>query len=236
MQKEKKEYMNKKYHNNFHDLEIPASEWMDISIPLRDNMMQGNLEPLTPHIEYIRHRNKGSDINLTQININSHNGTHIDCPFHHYLDGTTIDKMPYNTTIGPARVIEIQDPESIKTRELAAYNIQPGERILFKTQTSYRPDRLVRFFTDFVYLSRESAELLAAKKIRLVGIDYLSIADWNASAENYGIHDTLFNAGIFILEDINLTGVKAGHYELICLPMRLENGDAGPARALIRPL
>ena len=210
--------------------------WIDLSIPLRDNMMQGNLEPLTPHIEHIRHRNKGDPINLTQININSHNGTHIDAPFHHFVEGTTIDKMPHDVTIGPTRVIEIKDTVSIKPEELAVHDIQAGERILFKTSTSSRSDRIVKFFEDFIYLTIESAHYLAEKKIRVVGIDYITIGPWAEHEINYEIHNILFNAEIFIIEDLDMSQLNSGLYEMICLPLRLVNGDACPARALVRPI
>ena len=71
--------------------------------------------------------------------------------------------MPYDVTIGPTRVIEIKDTVSIKPEELAVHNIQPKERILFKTSTSSRSDRIVKFFEDFVYLTIESAHYLAEK-------------------------------------------------------------------------
>ena len=115
---------------------VSKSEWIDISLPLRDSMVQGPMEPLTPHIEFVLHRTKYDNVAMYQLNINSHNGTHIDAPFHFLDEGATIDKMPLDTTIGPARIIEIKDTVSIKTEELEAYNIQPGERILFKTRNS----------------------------------------------------------------------------------------------------
>jgi len=212
------------------------SGWIDITLPLHDNMLQGSLEPLTPHIELIRRHSKGDPLNLTQININSHNGTHIDSPFHHFSDGMTIDKMPPETTIGPARVIEIKDPVSINPEELEPYHIRRGERILFKTRNSYRPERFTVFFKDLVGLTMESARYLAKKKIRAVGIDYLTIGIINSENDNRNIHNELFNAGIFIIEDLDLTHVEPGNYEMVCLPIRLENGDAGICRAFIRPV
>jgi arylformamidase len=125
----------------------PKSEWIDVSLPLRDSMVQGFMEPLTPHIEFILHRKKGNNVAMYQININSHNGTHIDAPYHFVERGQTIDQMPLDVMIGPARVIEIKDTESIKPKELSPYNVQPGERILFKTQNSSRPERMKIFLT-----------------------------------------------------------------------------------------
>ncbi len=214
----------------------PESEWIDISIPFYDNMMQGSQEPLLPHIEHIRSPEKGDKTTVTQINICSHVGTHVDAPLHMLAGGMSIDQMPLDTTLGPARVIEIKDPVSVKMSELVQYNIQPGERILFKTRTSSRPGRWDKLLKDGVYLTTEVASFLAKTKVRCVGIDYLSIGNLRAKRNIKQTHLTLFRAGVFIIENIDLEGVKAGAYELVCLPLRLQRGDGAPARAAIRPL
>lgn len=213
----------------------PKSEWIDVSLPLRDSMVQGFMEPLTPHIEFILHRSKGNKVAMYQININSHNGTHIDAPYHFVERGQTIDKMPLDVMMGPARVIEIKDTESIKPDELLPCNIQAGERILFKTRNSSRPERMKKFFLDSVYVSLEGARFLIDKKISVVGIDYISIA--GGGMENIDkTHIELLDKGIYIIEDLDLSQVKAGRYEMICLPLKIEGGDASPVRAILRPI
>jgi arylformamidase len=209
------------------------SEWIDISVPLHDGMRQGPLEPLTPHIEFIMARDKGNPIDMLQININSHNGTHIDAPKHHVKGGSSIDEMPLDTGIGPARVIEISDTKSINVDEIHPYDIQAGERLLFKTHNSYRPERFTEFIRDWVYFSTEAVNYLAERKIRLLGIDAITIGSPLNANE---IHETLLTRGIYILEDLELGHVTPGRYEMICLPLRLEGGDASPVRAIIRPV
>ena len=63
-----------------------------------------------------------------------------------------------------------------------------------------------------------------------------STAEYRAKSGIHVAHRLLLSNGIYILEGINLSGVKPGGYELICLPIRLERGDAGLARAILRPL
>lgn len=212
------------------------SEWIDISIPLYDNMVHRSNEPLAPHIELVRSREKGDHSALTQINISSHLGTHIDAPFYLIAGGKTIDQMPLDTVIGPARVIEIKDPETIKIKELEPYDIKPGERLLFKTRTSYNPERLTKVCTDYVYFETDTINYLADKKIRVLGIDYWSIGNFRKGQNIPAMHETLLNKDIYIIEDLNLTNVKPGRYEMICLPLRLRGGDASPSRAVIRPI
>jgi arylformamidase len=208
------------------------SEWIDISVPLHDGMRQGPLEPLTPHIEFIMARDKGNPVDMLQININSHNGTHIDAPKHHVKGGSPIDQMPLDTGIGPARVIEIKDAETIMVDEIKPYDIRAGERLLFKTRNSYRPERFTKFLRNWVYFSSEAINYLIQRRIRLLGIDAISIGSPSNANE---IHEALLTRGIYILEDLELGHVEPGRYEMVCLPLRLQGGDASPVRAIIRP-
>ena len=41
---------------------------------------------------------------------------------------------------------------------------------------------------------------------------------------------------VYSKEAIDLFAVEAGNYEIICLPILLKDGDAGPARPIVRPL
>ena len=172
---------------------------------------------------------------MTQMTINTHHGTHVDAPRHFYPDGTSIDEMPLDTIMGPVRVIEIKDTESIKPEELAAHDIQPGERILFKTvNSSYY--KLGKFVEDFVFISSEAAQFLKDKKVSVVGIDYLGVGSFRDRANLVQVHQTFLGSGIWIIEALDLSNVKAGRYEIICLPVKIKHGDAGQARAIVRPL
>ena len=211
------------------------SKWIDISIPLRDRMVYGYAEHV-PRIQIAIHPDKEKPITLWDLNMKSHTGTHIDAPRHFIPDGITIDEMPLDVMIGPARVIEIKGPETIKTADLEPYDIRAGERILFKTKNSGRVYATQQYKGDFVTISPEAARYLAAKKIRLVGMDYLTIAGSDPMENVDIVHRAFLSNGIYIIEGLNLDGVEPGDYELVCLPLRLERGDAGPCRAVIRPL
>jgi arylformamidase len=112
------------------------SEWLDISYPISQDMVHWPTSPIYPHIEPVKDPSKGDRVTMFQINVNVHNGTHIDAPRHFIADGITIDNMSLDVMIGEARIIEIRDSESIKPEELADHDIQPDERILFKTRNS----------------------------------------------------------------------------------------------------
>jgi arylformamidase len=190
----------------------------------------------SPRVERIKDRDKGDGVTLTEIQWIDHVGTHVDAPLHFIERGKTIDEMPLNATIGRARVIEIEDTEAIKAEELASHRIRRGERILFKTQNSSRCYRTDDFVEDYVFISPAAAHFLVEKGIRAVGIDYISVGSYRHREMNHETHETLLNNGVYIIEGLNLSEVKAGRYELICLPILLERGDAGSARAIVKPV
>jgi arylformamidase len=140
--------------------------------------------------------------------------------------------MPFAATLGPARVIGIRDRESIKVPELRACRIRKGERILFKTRGSEARWKKRTFDRNYVYLTSEAARYLAERGVRTVGVDYLSVGGYHKDGAD--THRALLGAGIWIIEGLNLSGVKPGRHDLICLPLRIVNSDGAPARAVLR--
>jgi arylformamidase len=185
-------------------------------------------------IEKYRDMAGGDPCNVSFLRMGSHTGTHMDAPVHFIESGKSIDEMPLEATVGPAKVIEIRDAESIKTKELRAHSIQKGDRILFKTKNSEECWRSNSFFEDFVYVSYEAALYLAECKIQTVGVDYLSVGGFRK--DGVETHRSLLEAGIWIIEGLNLSGIRSGIYELVCLPLKIEKGDGAPARAAIRTI
>ena len=206
---------------------------MDISVPLKTGMVHWPDDPPVS-ISRTLDMTKGAALNVSQISMCSHTGTHMDAPLHFMASGKAIDEMPFTATIGLARVIEIHDPTAITLRELKIHRIRRGERLLFKTRNSSRCWQNKSFIEDFVYLSREAAEMLASRKVLTVGIDYLSVGGFKDDGAK--IHRILLQANIWIIEGLILSGVPAGNYELLCLPLKLKNGDGAPARALLKPM
>ncbi len=210
--------------------------WYDISVPLKQGMIYFPKDPAPPKIYRIMDVEKGDIVTMSMLEIISHTGTHIDTPLHFISGGSTVTDMPFDATIGPARVIEIKDYKKIKVEEIEEYHIKPGERILFKTRNSPIAYVSEKFIEDYVYLDTETAQYLAQKKVRLIGLDNITIGHFLDEENLRQTHRTLLEAGVYILENCALAEVPAGEYELICLPLHLYQGDAGPARAILRPL
>jgi len=208
--------------------------WIDISVPLKHGMVHWPGDPPVL-IKRTSDMERGDRANVSRLSMGSHTGTHMDAPLHFLRKAKAIDEMPLSVTIGPARVIEIDDPTSIKPEELRPHHIQHGERILFKTRNSSRCWHSDAFIKDFVALSVAAAQFLAGRRVRVVGVDYLSVGSYREGNGEL-VHQTLLKAGAWIIEGLNLAKVQAGRYELICLPLKLFQGDGAPARAILRPL
>lgn len=205
--------------------------WIDVSVPLTSSMAHW---PDNPPVEIERalDTSKGDPCNVSKMSLSVHTGTHMDAPVHFLPSGIGIDQAPLTAAIGRARVIEIGDHESIKPDELRSHNIQTGERVLFKTQNSLRCWQTNDFVKDFVYIAHEAAQYLASTGVQTVGVDYLSVGGYYA--DGAATHKALLEAGIWIIEGLNLAQAQPGIYDLICLPLRIVGGDGAPARAILR--
>jgi arylformamidase len=211
---------------------MPAADWIDVTVPLRTGMVHWPGDPEI-RIERVEAIDRGDLANVSHLSLGTHTGTHMDPPLHYLPGGLGIDEMPLATGIGPARVVEIQDRDAITSHELLAADIAPNERVLFKTRNSARVWKTDAFVEDFVAISVEAAEYLATTGVQLVGVDYLSVGAFHGDTGPI-VHRRLLEAGIWLVEGLNLGQVQPGAYELICLPLRIQDGDGSPARVVLR--
>jgi arylformamidase len=207
--------------------------WIDVSVALRTGMAHWPDNPPV-RIERQLDIDRGDSANVSVLSMGSHTGTHMDAPLHFIAGGKGLDEMGLEATIGRARVVEIHDPEAVGVDELRAKDITAGERLLFKTRNSYGAWDRAEFVEDFVYVSADAARFLAARRVRTVGVDYLSVGGFRRDGSE--THRALLGAGIWIIEGLDLGDVEEGDYELICLPLRVQRSDGAPARAILRPL
>jgi arylformamidase len=208
-----------------------VNDWIDISVAVRNGMVHWPGDP-DFHIERATDQEKGDVATVSRMSLGVHTGTHMDAPLHFIRHARSIDTIPLDTTVGPARVISIGDRKSITRGELAGHAILAGERILFKTENSDHAWDSDRFDEDFVYISQDGARYLAECGVRMVGVDYLSVGGFREDGRE--THEALLGAGIWIIEGLNLKGVEPGSYDLVCLPLRLIGAEGSPARAILR--
>ncbi len=206
------------------------NRWIDVSVPLQNGMVHWPGDPPV-EIRRVKELRRGDSSTLSRLSMGSHTGTHLDAPSHFLKNGATLDRIPWEALIGPARVIGIRHPERVTVAELHRSRIRRGERILFKTRNSVRCWKGNSFRPDFVHLDAEAARFLVQRGVRTVGMDYLSVGGYKKDGRD--VHRILLGAGIWIIEGLNLSSAAPGRYELVCLPLRIAGGEGAPARALL---
>ena len=201
----------------------------DISIGIDENL------PLWPgdpelRLHWAANIEQGDLVNLTELSMSIHTGTHIDAPLHFLPNGKPIDSLSLNVFVGEAQVVAIpQDVNLITVDILQDVCEINAARILFKTKNSQLWETS-KFQQDYVALEASAAQWLVDQGVQLVGIDYLSIAPFKDPAPT---HETLLNNEVVIVESLDLRLVKPGIYTLICLPLKLVGREAAPARAIL---
>lgn len=180
----------------------------------------------------------GDGANVSALSFGAHTGTHVDAPAHFFEGARKVESLDLEILIGEAEVIHVPDELRVIDQDFVSANCAPGtKRVLFKTRNSaFWTGDFTEFRTDFTYLDLDAARWLTNQGVKLVGIDYLSVERFNS--KDHETHRVLLSHDVIVLEGLNLTGVPAGNYELICLPLRLRShlGDGAPARAVLRTI
>ncbi|MFH0880097.1 MAG: cyclase family protein [Lentisphaerota bacterium] len=204
---------------------------IDISVPVRSGMLHWPGSRACK-ISQAGRVAEGAESNVSWFEGEVHTGTHVDAPRHFFDDGATVDELPMDLWIGPAYVADIAKASVITAAELEKESIPPQtRRLLLRTKNSQLWGSDQDFLKDYVGLSVDGAQWLVDRGIRLVGIDYLSIARFE---DVVPVHRLLLKAGMALLEGLNLSLCEEGRYRLYCLPVRLEGAEAAPARALLQ--
>lgn len=184
-------------------------------------------------LEQTESMDKGAEYNMTRLAMSVHAGTHVDAPHHFLNNGRTVESLPLAVLTGPCYVLQLPDDvDEITAEVLARTPIPDGvERLLFGTRNSrWWAQDVKQFQTDFVAVSEDGAQWLVERGVKLVGVDYLSVAPYH---ESIPTHRVLLEAGIVALEGVNLSQVPRGFYDLYCLPLKLAGSDGAPARVIL---
>ena len=175
---------------------------------------------------------RGDANNSSSVHTSVHAGTHVDAPFHFVPDGITIESLPLETFIGPARVCAVDAGSRITASDVERAQLAGETRVLFKTRNSNLLKK-GEYDAAFAPFSVDAAEALVKLGVKLVGLDYLSAA---AADEQVPVHRAFLDHGVILLEGVDLSEVAPGRYELFCPPVKLAGSDGAPCRAVLREL
>lgn len=204
------------------------------------NMYYDITRPLTPRtaifpgdtpvsINPVAQMSAGASCNVSALTLSSHAATHIDAPRHYSDDAVGIQAISPEIFLGPARVVTIMSPY-IQRTDLEQHNLAGVHRLIIHTRASTIPNDV--WEADFAYFDPAAANYLGELGVRLIGTDAPSVDP--ATSKSLPAHKTFLHHNIIIMENLNLTGVLDGDYELIALPLSIVDCDAAPARAILR--
>lgn len=204
--------------------------WLDISQPLDQNIaVWPGDTPFTYKINWSKE--ESGSVNVGQIQMSTHTGTHIDAPFHFDNDGKKVIDLDLDLYIGRARVVHLPVPSSIGIEGLSHMDLKGVTRLIIRTD-AWKDRRT--FPSSIPPIEPELAPFLSEMGVRLIGLDLPSV-DPIDSRELLAHHE-LTQYGIHILEGLVLDDVLPGEYELTALPLPLAEADGSPVRAALRKI
>ena len=172
----------------------------------------------------------GDGVQVSRIEMGLHTGTHIDAPRHYVQGAKELDDVDITRFFGEAKVFEVDVEGLITAKDIERLGIDEGDIVLFKTSNSEISDTQP-FDEDYIALSLDAAQYLVDKKIKSVGIDYLSIEAF--ISEGNPVHKHLLGNEIGVIEGLCLKGVPEGESFLSCLPLKISGVEASPVRAVL---
>lgn len=204
---------------------------IDISQPLgRGTAVWPGDRPFA--LDWTLRRERGDSVDVAAITLSVHTGTHVDGPMH-TGPGPGAGSLPLDAFVGPAVVVDARpfvegSPPSVAAAALDGLEAAATPRVLLRTRDEVDP---ARFPERVAALSPALARRLVAEGFALVGTDAPSIDPVESTALE--AHRILAEAGIPNVENLALSGVEAGRYTFIGLPLRLEEADSSPVRAVL---
>lgn len=168
-------------------------------------------------------------VNVGRVTTSPHVGTHVDAPFHYDDAGLRVGGLDLDAFVGRALVVDARGASALDARLLRGLDLASSPRILFRTAARADP---TAFRRDFPLLTDDALDILESARVKLVGIDAPSVDA--VDSRELPIHHALGAARIVNLENLVLDGVEAGAYELFAAPIRWDEADAAPVRALLR--
>lgn len=205
-------------------------QWIDITQPLNQHIAEWPGD--TPFCyEVAVSKEQSGSVNIGKLTMSTHIGTHTDAPFHYDNDGLKILELPVDLYIGKACLVDVTGVSCVTRADLELFDFDGAERLLLKTGSH---PTSTKFPENFTVIGEDVGPLLKERGVRLIGVDTPSV-DSETSKDLLG-HHSLYRNDVIIIENLVLHSLEEGNYELIALPLALEDADGSPVRAVVRRL
>ena len=214
--------------------------WIDLTHRLTEELSRASVFP-QPRIRQIV-KMPESPLNITEIHMVAHHGTHVDAPRHFLSDGPCFDEIPLERLYGPGVVWRIEKGplELIEPADFEAARplVQPGDIVLLDTGWAQYVN--TERYEDHPSLSASAAQWLVDHGVKMLGVDFstpdLTIHKRPADFD-WPVHHILLALGVLVAEHVtNLRELSNQRAEILFLALPLAGSDGAPARALARPL
>jgi len=212
------------------ELQAQSNGYIDITIPVSETTPVWPGDP-APELNTMFSHSKGDNFQLSRLNIGLHTGTHVDAPLHFIPGGKGIEKLDIRKMMGLAQLMDFSGVTEITSELLEDRLIEGVQRVLLRTFYQYENRDLTAVKKPYRALNENAARFLVKSGVVLCGIDGMTIA---IESQLETVHQILLKEEIVIVENLSLSELTEGLYEMIALPMLIPGAEAAPARVLVK--
>jgi len=210
-------------------------EMIDLSRVIYDGMPK---IPVLPdvHVQRCLSLEKGHPLNVTEISLPCHAGTHVDAPVHIFDNGKSIEEIPLEDFVGPGAVIPVKKRggEEVTARDLEDSGVPVSRGDILMLFTGWDEKFESPDYNIHPYLSIDAAEWIVGKGVKLLGIDCITVdlpTPMRQKGFEFPVHRILLGNGVLIAENVaNLGEVAGKKIRILALPLKVKGSDAGHAR------
>lgn len=174
-----------------------------------------------------------NEIQLSEICLNVHTGTHVDCPIHFFKEHESVSSLSPERFYGKAFVADCTNiNKSITPEFFEIYNekLISSDFVLFYTGWDKHWGSN-EYYTDFPVLSEKMAKILSASEIKGIGFDTPSVDP--VDSEDEVIHKIILGSNKIIIENLkNLNSLLNVDFSISCYPLKIDSADGSPVRAV----
>jgi kynurenine formamidase len=216
-------------------------EMIDLSRVIYDGMPK---IPILPdvHVSRFLSLEKGAPLNVTELSMPCHAGTHVDAPIHIVANGKSIDELPVEAFVGAGAVISVSKNggEEVTAKDLQASGVEVHSGDILMLHTGWDAKFDSPDYNLHPYLSVDAAEWMVQKGIKMFGIDCITVdlpTPLRPKGFDFPVHRTLLGNNVLIAENVtNLAAVVGKRTRIMALPLRVKGSDAGHARIVAEVL
>ena len=173
---------------------------------------------------------KGDTCNTHGIRTGLHVSTHLDTPLHFIRDGASLDWFEITSFCGRCKVFDMTGKKKITTDDINNLDIEKDDVVLFKTDNSGLSLNMP-FVKEFAAIDEMAAAYLVQKKIKALGVDYLSVEAFRSP--DHRVQHMLLGEGIVLIEGLDLSNADEGEYFITFFPLKIKGVEASPVRAVL---